>query len=225
MVPGARLAELAQKPTRARVLHVAASAERARAIRERTVPTGTCQDLGDLVVGEIADVTEHHGGAKLDRERGEGGVDVHSGGHDVGRVTTSSAASPPTPVIRPGRRSGVAPHCANRSSPSRSTLGSDAHSVESGATNKPGASEGDLVGGLCDVERRSPSRVGVGGVASRRCTRWWRCGTATCRRSSARRTGSGRGWPPEGRPGWRRGRRHRCRASAGTVRAHGRSAP
>jgi len=47
---------------------------------------GDLEDLGDLGVVERAEVAEHHRGAELGRQRGEGGVDIDRRGGHVGGI-------------------------------------------------------------------------------------------------------------------------------------------
>ncbi len=65
------------------------------------------QNVGDLVVGEITDITEHHGGAKIEGQRPKGGVDVHAGGDDVGRVSTTTDTTETTETTETTDRAGT----------------------------------------------------------------------------------------------------------------------
>ena len=80
-----------------------AIAARPRAMRERTVPSGDIEDLGDLGVVEVTQIAQHHGGPELRAELRQRGVDVEAGDHRrlhrrrPGRLP--AAAAPSRPVV------------------------------------------------------------------------------------------------------------------------------
>ena len=183
------------------VSHVAAIADRARAMRERTVPRATPRISRDLVVGEITDVPEDDCGAELHWQRGESGVDVDTGRDEVGRIGRRS-----------GLRRAVRGRIGSRRRPAPSAPGLLLRPA-------PGASRGDPVARPRATSATIPV-IGRRRASSHLVDTGVRGDPVEPRaeRASPVEPTEGVGWRRQARPGWRRARPLRCRASAGTAR-------
>jgi len=116
-------------------------------------PDRHSQDLRDLVVGKVTDISKDHGGPELDTQRYQGPVDVRARGHDVGRVST-------TANLRPD-------HARNMGACGTSTTDTD---TDTGTGTGTGTS--DSFGDVCRESGQGPSATatdlvdtGVGGDA------------------------------------------------------------
>ena len=112
-------------------------------------PYRNLEDLRDLLIGEITDITQHDRGAEFDGEHGEGSVDVDSGSHDVGRITAPSRRCRRPPRTAPTGDLGSA--AVPTVFPVRSTLGGMRTPWTGSSEQAPNLGR-DAVGDFCDIE-------------------------------------------------------------------------